>query len=424
MTSPQLAGSTPRRLRYSPYVRQPSLSKPRNVVGISGRFVTPLTPKELDQACNLCVPLNTKRNNLWVTNVFVEWLNERNATTEDKFPDILQSQQAVGQVDAVLAAFILEARRKDGNHYPANTLRNILAAIYRVMKENLGATNVTTFMEKEVREHSYPRLHNAIDFQFRLLRCNGIGVERKQASVITTDQEKVMWNKGALGMHSPKVLLQTVFFYNGKNFCLRGRQEHQTLRFSQIVRFSNPDRYTYFEFGSKNHHGGVNDSSHGKTVTIVDNGSPYSHVALLDLYLSKVPRAEIDNDNLFYLSPLPFTPLRELKWYFNDPFSSKLLSNLLKTMTTEAGLEGLGNFTNHSLRATGATLLYDAGIPEGVIQKRTGHKSLDALRCYERTTIGQNLEVSNLLHQATSLLYSEDHDLSLTPEQLEEFELD
>ena len=85
-------------------------------------------------------------------------------------------------------------------------------------------------------------------------------------------------------------------------------------------------------------------------MTIVDNGSPYSHVALLDLYLSKVPRAEIDNDNLFYLSPLPFTPLRELKWYFNDPFSSKLLSNLLKTMTTEAGLEG--NFTNHSLRAT------------------------------------------------------------------------
>ena len=38
--------------------------------------------------------------------------------------------------------------------------------------------------------------------------------------------------------------------------------------------------------------------------------------------------------------------------------------------------------------------LYDAGITGGVIQKRTGDKSLDALRCYERTTISQNLEVS------------------------------
>ena len=35
VTSPQLAGSTPRRPHYSPYVRQPSLSKPPNVVGIS-----------------------------------------------------------------------------------------------------------------------------------------------------------------------------------------------------------------------------------------------------------------------------------------------------------------------------------------------------------------------------------------------------
>ena len=54
-------------------------------------------------------------------------------------------------------------------------------------------------------------------------------------------------------------------------------------------------------------------------------------------------------------------------------------------MTAEASLEG--NFTNHSLRATGATVLYDARIPEGVLQKWTGYKSLDMLRCYERTTL-------------------------------------
>ena len=57
-----------------------------------------------------------------------------------------------------------------------------------------------------------------MDFQFRLLRCNGIGIECKQASFITTDQEKVMWDK------LPEVLLQTEFFYNhGKKKCLRGR---------------------------------------------------------------------------------------------------------------------------------------------------------------------------------------------------------
>ena len=89
-------------------------------------------------------------------------------------------------------------------------------------------------------------------------------------------------------------------------------------------------------------------------------------------------------------------------------------------MTAEAGLEG--NFTNHRLRATGTTVLYDAGIPEDIIQKRTGHKSLDALRCYERTTLTQNLEVSNLLHQATAVLPTEaDPEFSLSAEQLEQF---
>ena len=35
-----------------------------------------------------------------------------------------------------------------------------------------------------------------------------------------------------------------------------------------------------------------------------------------------------------------------------------------------------GNFTNHSLRATGATMLFNTGVTESILQKQTGHKSL------------------------------------------------
>ena len=85
----------------------------------------------------------------------------------------------------------------------------------------------------------------------------------------------------------------------------------------------------------------------------------------------------------------------------------------------EAGLGG--NFKNHSLRSTGVTVLYDADIPEAVIQKHIGHKSLDVLRSYERTTMTQNLEVSNLLHHATAVSHSEDDQYILT-DQLGQFE--
>lgn len=40
-----------------------------------------------------------------------------------------------------------------------------------------------------------------------------------------------------------------------------------------------------------------------------------------------------------------------------------------------AGIDG--HFTNHSLRATAATTLYEHGIDEQLIMERTGHRSIE-----------------------------------------------
>ena len=85
----------------------------------------------------------------------------------------------------------------------------------------------------------------------------------------------------------------------------------------------------------------------------------------------------------------------------------------MKMMASAAGLQG--NFTNHSLRATGTTALFDASVPEAIIQKRTGHKSIDALRCNERTTMDQEVRVSTLLSQPAADLGS----FSLTPQDVD-----
>ena len=51
---------------------------------------------------------------------------------------------------------------------------------------------------------------------------------------------------------------------------------------------------------------------------------------------------------------------------------------MMKEMCKEAELDG--SFTNHSLRAYGATKMYQAKVPEKLIQERTGHRSLEGLR--------------------------------------------
>ena len=143
----------------------------------------------------------------------------------------------------------------------------------------------------------------------------------------------------------------------------------------------------------------MNDTSTGKIVPIVATGNHNCHVNILNFYLSKVPKNVRDRGGPFYLSPLPFTPTGNRPWFFDDPLSLTKLKGLLKKMCNDAHVEG--NFTNHSLRATGATLLFDAGVPEMIVQKRTGHRSLDALRTYERVTPRQELEVAQILSNPT-----------------------
>ena len=74
------------------------------------------------------------------------------------------------------------------------------------------------------------------------------------------------------------------------------------------------------------------------------------------------------------------------------------INQMLSKMCEQAGLE---HRTNHSLRATGASDMFQANLPEHVIQSRTGHLSLKAFRTYERVTDEQQQGVDPYFHQSS-----------------------
>ena len=53
--------------------------------------------------------------------------------------------------------------------------------------------------------------------------------------------------------------------------------------------------------------------------------------------------------------------------------------------------------TNHSLRATGTTTLFQSNVPENIIQKTTGHRSTSALRMYECISAEQHQAVPRVM---------------------------
>ena len=63
--------------------------------------------------------------------------------------------------------------------------------------------------------------------------------------------------------------------------------------------------------------------------------------------------------------------------YTSVPVGKRALGSKLKLMCEKAGISG--HKTNHSLRATAATEMYQGEVPEKLIQERTGHRSLKAL---------------------------------------------
>lgn len=82
-------------------------------------------------------------------------------------------------------------------------------------------------------------------------------------------------------------------------------------------------------------------------------------------------------------------------WFADPPVGVHVLTKTIGNLCDRAGFKG--HYTNHSLRATAATRLYEAGIDEQLISEKTGLKST-AIRSYKRKNNEQQLRVSGVIH--------------------------
>ena len=357
-----------------------------------------LTSEEEAALSEKCIPKNTATSTKWAVANFESWRNRRNETfvqdPDGQVPDgVLLGADRVA-LCKWLSLYVAEARKHDGSMFPPKSLYLLLTGLLRFMRSK--NEHCPNFLDTSQLE--FTAFHNAMDNVFRKLRSEGVSAENKATEAFSKGEIDQLWASGILCVDNPKGLLRAVFFMNGISFCLRGGEEHRKLRLSQLKRESDPPKYVYTELASKNRAGGLAQLRvKNKSVSIfaVPEAGNRCHVFLLDLYITKLPKQAFEQD-VFYLQPLskgsnkPGQP-----WFTTKPVGKNTLAKMVKEMCVDAGIGG--NKTNHSLRATGATELYQAGVPEKVIQERTGHLSLSGLRQYERTCDKQHEAVSQIL---------------------------
>ncbi len=159
----------------------------------------------------------------------------------------------------------------------------------------------------------------------RSLQVDGVGSDVKHASVISKEQENLLWKKEVLTVSTPLGLLRD---------------------------------------GSKNRSGGFRDLKvENKVVPVFANPSAGQrcHVFLIDTYLSKLP-PKVREQDYFYARPLSKIS-RDQPWYACSPLGENKLGSMVKDMFKEVGITGK---SNHSLCAT---CLYSANVPETIIQQ-------------------------------------------------------
>ena len=111
--------------------------------------------------------------------------------------------------------------------------------------------------------------------------------------------------------------------------------------------------------------------------------------------LEKLPLYAFEKDVL-YMGPKskivadPGSP-----WYNDVPVGKNSLSVMVKKMCSDAEIAKNGKKAYHSLRATG--IMFRNNVPEKIIQKTTGHRSIEALGSYERVSLEQETSVSKVL---------------------------
>ncbi|XP_046578507.1 uncharacterized protein LOC124286206 [Haliotis rubra] len=173
----------------------------------------------------------------------------------------------------------------------------------------------------------------------------------------------------------------------GLNFALRSGDEHRNLTVDQfeIDKDDTGEFLLYSEKTSKCYQRGLKDFGvPPKCVrAYASDDRNKCVVAIFRKYCSLRPT----NSRVMYLRPL--VKPRDDQWYSQQAVGKHTLQQTVGKMCKQAGFEGF--YSNHSLRATCATRLFQSGIDEQLIARTTGHRST-AVREYKRVSTAQEKE--------------------------------
>ena len=320
-----------------------------------------------------------------------------------------------------LCKFIPEVTKvKNGDRYLGATLYQLVIAIQRHLHER-GVN------WKLIDGPDFASVKTVLDNVMKERAMQNIGMVKHQAQVISYEFENELWSKNILGEDTPDKLRDTVLFLIGINCGLRAGDEHYDLRresptlSSQFTFQRNDDgKYcvVYKEVTvTKTNDGGLNSMRKQRKIVWIYPSENINKcpVRLIDKYVSLCPPVKNEKvKSTFYLRALEKP--NPAQWYSNRVVGKNTLRQTVGKRLKNSKLDGF--FSNHSLRRSGTTRLFQAGIDRKLVKEYTGHRS-DAVDQYQVTSNVQQAEMSGILqgHNKPSSTKNVESDVHVTVSQ-------
>ncbi len=340
-----------------------------------------------------------KNNNSNTTKTTVTWVNRFETWRQSRgIPHKLELIPPE-ELDRVLQQFFAELRKQNGGEYEPGSLRTMLAALDRFLREKGCCHSI-------LKDRTFEGCRKLLNGKAIELREMGMGKKKNKADALTEIEEEQLWSRGALGDSSPKILNYTVFFILSQQFGTRGCQEHHQICIEHLKFVRDPTGKALFvewvEGITKTRQGGLSKTERRLPQRMFSNGNDRCPIRFLELLISKRP-PQHRNSGPLYLRPLDH-PKKDV-WYSCQPIGARTINTFMKEIAKIGGLDCTNKkFTNHSVRKTTVRKLQKAGVSNDRIAAITGHKNEQSLRDYADADPDDHRHISEILTNPRSIV--------------------
>lgn len=349
------------------------------------------------------IPSSSQSKSKWAKIVFEEYNNARNTNILNTFSTELMvlknlNEMSKSDMEFILPKFINDVRKKDGSKYPPESLRQLVCALFHYLRYEVEQ-NWDFF-----RDSNFSLARKALDASMKCATKEGLGLNKRKAEFISNELEEKLWTENHLGTDSPKQLLSTLIFLIGINFGLRARKEHRQLRCWPNSQFtllndpmSNKNILRYTEDCQKTRNGGLKERNiQPKIIDRYEDENERNVVKIYKKYIQLRPQ-DGKNTGSFYLQPLQ-NPTKS-QWFKDQPVGENSLGDAMKDLFKEAGIDG--HFSNHSLRRSKITRLFQAGVDKEVVKAETGHRSDTGVMAYREYSTVEKMAMQRIIETKT-----------------------